>query len=917
MATNLVVDSKLSQGVDAFINEVDDDFKAPHQSTFQDYMPKVKRDVQSMEENLSNDKSYVRKLNASLKAVLTTGETHANALTTFADELVKFGTNTSATDSNIGNALMKFGTLFNQMSSLMGNLVSSTRSMIYYSLNLLFENELKGGKYKSNINNLFSQYDTARNATEKEEKRSLQQQGYSPQERVFTAEELADKLITDRRKFQLGVCEYMLKALDVRMKRGVDLADHLVGYYQGAQESYFSDGSKLLNAMQQWETKLSTQLSEIRAKQDKEKKRLSSLREKIRQDLGMGVIKAGITQVDPSASTELTQKSGYLTKRPENVLRLTRRQWPKRYCTVSSNGFTMAHSHTHAPDVRIPVMLFQFKECGEVDGRKFCFKLQAQTRAYTFDAESETELKDWRQVMTNCQLALFGAGDTIASPTKNGNIVTSPSSTSDTKQLVKRIIHYIQCLPGNDRCCDCSAQDPEWLSVNLGVLMCIHCSGRHRELGVQYSRIRSLKLDAIKTSELLIARVMGNALLNEVLEANLTPDAKPPPDADIDQRRDFIVQKYIQRKYIEHLIEPTLLLQELYDSVEMRDVRHLLQVYAEGVDLSSPLSDGRTALHFAIEWEDLTSLHIIDFILGNSRCEMVEDDDGNTPLHIAALTDNPLCIKLLLNHNSKVSTKNKEGKTALDIAEEKKFDDCMELLQDASRNKFSKCEYIDIDWGVGAGGDQDEEGIYQSPLDMQTNGGGMKRSETADNIIGGLSVGSSSSGNNSPSYSPRITRHITSSPLMSKRPISQFIDPKGSSGLLSTQRSPSKKSAFFIPNQNPYPPPSNPAPPPPVRTVSKTAVPLTSPTGLPVVPKRKKRESGMPKIPDVDNKSPTIFLVKALYDCNPDRNDELGFKEGDKLVITAKLNDDWWRGYVEGIKNKEGVIPVNYVEVIP
>ena len=37
-----------------------------------------------------------------------------------------------------------------------------------------------------------------------------------------------------------------------------------------------------------------------------------------------------------------------------------------------------------------------------------------------------------------------------------------------------------------------------------------------------------------------------------------------------------------------------------------------------------------------------------------------------------------------------------------------------------------------------------------------------------------------------------------------------------------------------------------------------------------------------------------MFLVKALYDCNPDRNDELGFKEGDKLVITAKLNDDWW-----------------------
>ena len=36
--------------------------------------------------------------------------------------------------------------------------------------------------------------------------------------------------------FHYIILQYMLKALDVRMKRGVDLADHLVGYYQGAQE---------------------------------------------------------------------------------------------------------------------------------------------------------------------------------------------------------------------------------------------------------------------------------------------------------------------------------------------------------------------------------------------------------------------------------------------------------------------------------------------------------------------------------------------------------------------------------------------------------------------------------------------------------------------------------------------------------
>lgn len=50
MAVNLGTDSKLSQCVDAYIREIEDDFTAPQQSKFQDFMPKVKRDIQSLEE---------------------------------------------------------------------------------------------------------------------------------------------------------------------------------------------------------------------------------------------------------------------------------------------------------------------------------------------------------------------------------------------------------------------------------------------------------------------------------------------------------------------------------------------------------------------------------------------------------------------------------------------------------------------------------------------------------------------------------------------------------------------------------------------------------------------------------------------------------------------------------------------------
>lgn len=35
-------------------------------------------------------------------------------------------------------------------------------------------------------------------------------------------------------------------------------------------------------------------------------------------------------------------------------------------------------------------------------------------------------------------------------------------------------------------------------------------------------------------------------------------------------------------------------------------------------------------------------------------------------------------------------------------------------------------------------------------------------------------------------------------------------------------------------------------------------------------------------------------MVTAQFDCDPDQLDELGFKEGDKIVVIKKLSKDWW-----------------------
>jgi stromal membrane-associated protein len=38
-------------------------------------------------------------------------------------------------------------------------------------------------------------------------------------------------------------------------------------------------------------------------------------------------------------------------------------------------------------------------------------------------------------------------------------------------------------------------EDPVWATLNYGALICIECSGIHRNLGTHLSRVRSLELD--------------------------------------------------------------------------------------------------------------------------------------------------------------------------------------------------------------------------------------------------------------------------------------------------------------------------------------------------------------------------------------------------------------------------------------
>lgn len=52
------------------------------------------------------------------------------------------------------------------------------------------------------------------------------------------------------------------------------------------------------------------------------------------------------------------------------------------------------------------------------------------------------------------------------------------------------VSNILREIPGNDHCAECTALEPEWASLNLGILMCIECSGIHRNLGVHISKVQ-------------------------------------------------------------------------------------------------------------------------------------------------------------------------------------------------------------------------------------------------------------------------------------------------------------------------------------------------------------------------------------------------------------------------------------------
>ncbi|KAL2472629.1 putative ADP-ribosylation factor GTPase-activating protein AGD5 [Forsythia ovata] len=108
----------------------------------------------------------------------------------------------------------------------------------------------------------------------------------------------------------------------------------------------------------------------------------------------------------------------------------------------------------------------------------------------------------------------------------------------------RKILEGLLKLPENRECADCKSKGPRWASVNLGIFICMQCSGIHRSLGVHISKVRSATLDTWLPEQVAFIQSMGNEKSNNYWEAEL------PPNYDRVGIENFIRAKYEEKRWI-------------------------------------------------------------------------------------------------------------------------------------------------------------------------------------------------------------------------------------------------------------------------------------------------------------------------------------------------------------------------------
>ncbi|CAB3402065.1 unnamed protein product [Caenorhabditis bovis] len=214
----------------------------------------------------------------------------------------------------------------------------------------------------------------------------------------------------------------------------------------------------------------------------------------------------------------------------------------------------------------------------------------------------------------------------------------------------KNQVQALRQIPGNEKCADCGQPNPDWASLNLGTLICIECSGIHRNLGSHISRVRSLELDGWPVEYLAVMQSIGNEAANRMWEYNIGDEKKPTGDSPREDKEKWIDRKYKQKCFLELLPRDESPCAQLVGAVLARDVAKTSLLLANGltseeVNATVSAKDRRTVLHLACS---IGSLEIVQLLLWNNADIRALDENGRSCLWYAQNNGFAECVEVLV-----------------------------------------------------------------------------------------------------------------------------------------------------------------------------------------------------------------------------------------------------------------------------
>uniref|UniRef100_A0A8D1GLK0 Arf-GAP with coiled-coil, ANK repeat and PH domain-containing protein n=1 Tax=Sus scrofa TaxID=9823 RepID=A0A8D1GLK0_PIG len=449
----------------------------------------------------------------------------------------------SSNDAVVETSLTKFSDSLQEMINFHTILFDQTQRSIKAQLQNFVKEDLR--KFKD-----------AKKQFEKvseEKENALVKNAQVQRNKQHEVEEATNILTATRKCFRHIALDYVLQINVLQSKRRSEILKSMLSFMY-AHLAFFHQGYDLFSELGPYMKDLGAQLDRLVVDAAKEKREMEQKHSTIQQKAALQDFSSDDSKLEYNvdAANGIVME-GYLFKRASNAFKT----WNRRWFSIQNNQLVYQKKFKDNPTVVVEdLRLCTVKHCEDIE-RRFCFEVVSPTKSCMLQADSEKLRQAWiKAVQTSIATAYREKGDESEKLDKKSSPSTGSldSGTESKDKLLKgeSALQRVQCIPGNASCCDCGLADPRWASINLGITLCIECSGIHRSLGVHFSKVRSLTLDTWEPELLKLMCELGNDVINRVYEANVEKmGVKKPQPGQRQEKEAYIRAKYVERKFVD------------------------------------------------------------------------------------------------------------------------------------------------------------------------------------------------------------------------------------------------------------------------------------------------------------------------------------------------------------------------------